>query len=266
MIYQHKINAFKDNFIWCLSNERNEALVVDPGCAESVESYLTQHGLTLVAILITHHHPDHTGGVLRLKNKYPALVYAFDKANFNFTDISLVDKQKINIMNINFEILHVPGHTLDHIAFFTETRTTDLKSATCDSPLLFCGDTLFSGGCGRLFEGSPLQMHLSLKKINSLPANTLVFCAHEYTIANLRFALTWMPNNKFLKDYLEACEKKMENKEATIPSTLEIENKINPFLRTNDPEILEELSIKYNQIDLDELSVFTALRKAKDTF
>ncbi len=178
------IPAFSDNYIWLLRQDTSDSVcVVDPGDASPVIEWLEREGLTLGTILITHHHPDHTGGVSELIQRYSPRVIGPHNPSITGIDEPVGDGDEIRVMGRLFDVLELPGHTLDHIAFFTAGIP----------PLLFSGDVLFSAGCGRLFEGSPEQMHQSLSRLDNLPEETLVFAAHEYTLANLRFA---KPSNR----------------------------------------------------------------------
>lgn len=265
MIHITGIPAFSDNYLWCLHDKKN-AIIVDPGCAKSVDTFLIEHNLNLVAILITHHHPDHIGGVKQLKEKYSPAIYGYAGANFDFLDYKLQQDDVFTLLGIEFKVLEVPGHTLDHIAFYTEIPLENDDEKTRFQPSLFCGDTLFSAGCGRLFEGTAEQMLHSLKTFKSLPNNTLIYCAHEYTLSNLAFAKTLMPKNESLKEYAEQCIAKRHRNEPTIPTLLSNELAINPFLRECDPEIYESLR-KQNLVKQNtDVEVFRAIRKAKDNF
>lgn len=272
MFQVQAIPAFSDNYIWCIHNQNKDALIVDPGCAQSVDKFLEVQKLNLKAILITHHHPDHIGGVDQLNDSHNPTIYGFRGANLAFLDHLLADKDQFDIMGIRFSVLEVPGHTLDHIAFYTETPLTSLlnngvgKEEHLLQPSLFCGDTLFSGGCGRLFEGTAEQMFNSLEKIESLPEETNIFCAHEYTLSNLKFAQSVMPENQKLASYLEDCKQKRKQDLPSVPSTLKIEQSINPFLRSRDPEIIASLRKLKLLKDESPLEVFRALRKIKDSF
>ena len=177
-----------------------------------------------------------------------------------------MEKQSFQCLGISFKTIEVPGHTLDHIAFYAEINTQNKDRQVTKQASLFCGDTLFSGGCGRLFEGTPKQMLTSLKALMKLPKSTVIYCAHEYTLANLKFAKTLMPDNEDLKNYYEECEIKRAQNIPTIPSTLATELKINPFLRFDDKEIYQNLLEKKLIENDSSLAIFTAVRKAKDHF
>lgn len=261
MIKLHPIPAFNDNYIWCFYSEgTREAVVVDPGCAKSVDNFLQSKNLNLIAILVTHHHADHTGGINTLKTNYDVKTIGFKGSRYENIDQKHSEGDRFSVLNTEFTLLEVPGHTLDHVAFYSET------SPEHDQPWLFCGDTLFSGGCGRLFEGSASQMHHSLSKLRSLPGNTLVCCAHEYTLANLKFASHLMPSNDDLQDYIAHCQNLRSESRPTLPSTIEQELRINPFLRESDPEIKQVLDATNNALTGDPVEIWTEIRKAKDQF
>lgn len=254
MIYP--IPAFSDNYIWCLS-ENGRAIVVDPGDDAPVQQYLQEHGLELAAILVTHHHYDHVGGVKGLLKAYPGVaVYGPENA---CPDIShrLADGDTLSVLGHHFSVLSVPGHTLDHIAYF------------CDDPdhcLVFCGDTLFAGGCGRLFEGTPAVMLKSLRKLMALPKRTAVYCTHEYTLANLQFAIEVEPDNTNLQQRLIETQDLRQRGTPTLPSTLEAELLSNPFLRTEEASVKRRV-IEHAQLKhWDDSSIFGQLRAWKDTF
>lgn len=270
-MYQIKaIPAFSDNYIWCVHDSDNNALVVDPGCAQSVERFLAEHDLNLVAILITHHHPDHIGGVKQLIRKHRPELFGFEGANFDFLDHKLRDGDQFALLGINFTTLEVPGHTLDHIAFYADIPLDAEKNNPAEqspeTPCLFCGDTLFSAGCGRLFEGTPEQMYASLEKLTKLPADTRVFCAHEYTLNNLKFARSLMPQNEALAHYIKQCQKIRDQGLPTIPARLETEMAINPFLRCQDQELIQNLNKITPLKNTSPVEIFRSLRKAKDSF
>ena len=255
------ISAFNDNYIWCLyETDTKEALLVDPGDANEALSFLEAENLTLSHILITHHHADHIGGVEKLKQHFDCQVVGFSQANYQGADIALSEGNTITLLSLTFEVIEVPGHTLDHIAFFAA------KQDSIDSPILFCGDTLFSAGCGRLFEGTPMQMLISLNKLKSLPEATLVYCAHEYTLANLKFVTALLPNDIDVSTYYAQCKEKRALGQSTIPSTIDNECRINPFLGSDQNKVANAAQLFTGTIKTDPLSVFTAIRKAKDSF
>jgi len=260
------IPAFSDNYIWCIYNDQSkQAIIVDPGSAQAVEDFLSENQLELEAILITHHHPDHVGGVNHLKKTYSSKVIGFKHAKLSFIDHAVTQGDEIKLLDSHFQVLEVPGHTLDHIAYFSPASTNESQNQHTQ-PWLFCGDTLFSGGCGRLFEGTPEQMHSSLAKFSALPKDTEIYCAHEYTLSNLDFAKSLMPNNSDLQDYAEHCAALREQLKPTIPSTLDIELKINPFLRMGDKSLIDKLKLENYSSETTPEEIFAAVRKAKDTF
>lgn len=261
MLKLHPIPAFNDNYIWCFyCSITSQAVVVDPGCANSVLDFMAQNKLTLEAILVTHHHADHTGGIDRLSKETGAQTYGFKQSRYSGIQNTYTDNEEFELLGSPFRVIEVPGHTLDHIAFFSEANPQHT------TPWLFCGDTLFSGGCGRLFEGSAKQMYRSLCTLKTLPNNTLVCCAHEYTMANLDFAMSLMPSNADLQLYKSECSYKRQQGLPTLPSTLDQELKINPFLRESDPEILRSLDLVDSQKSIPPDEIWAHIRKAKDTF
>ncbi len=248
-----RIPAFKDNYIWLLRKGAS-AVVVDPGDARPVLEVLEREGLTLESILVTHHHADHQGGVASLLAHFPAEV--FGPATESITGITrpLLGGETICLASLGIEFLvtTVPGHTLGHLAYY-------------GSGTLFCGDTLFGGGCGRLFEGTPLQMHDSLTRLAALPDQTAVYCAHEYTEANLRFALAVEPGNRQLRRRIDEVTMVRAKGGATVPSTIELEKATNPFLRCTEPEIVASAQTRVAQAH-DAAEVFSVLREWKNSF
>lgn len=222
------VPAFQDNYIWVWHNG-TRAIVVDPGESEGVQAYLTQHTLQLEAILVTHHHGDHTGGVARLQASTGAQVYAPATECPDLVAIRVSHGNQLTLLGKPCQVLHVPGHTAGHVAYamFCEP----------DDPVLFCGDTLFSAGCGRLFEGSPADMLASLDTLARLPGPTRVCCAHEYTLSNVRFALAVEPDNTALQEWQLTCQALRAQQQPTLPSTLAQECQINPFLRVRHPTV-----------------------------
>lgn len=241
------IPIFNDNYVWCIHNGAN-AVVVDPGDAKPVIEYLTKHKLQLNAILITHHHPDHIGGVATLVDKYNPLVYS----NIKSIATSIVGEGsviKLPYLDIELSVMEIPGHTLDHIAFY-------------GNGWLFSGDTLFSSGCGRVFEGTHEMMYLSLLNIRNLNENTVIFPTHEYTLGNLKFALAVEPNNQVLKKRYQDCLLLREKNKPTLPVVLVDEKQTNPFLRCD----VAELKSSVNMLEKSPAEVFKFIRQWKDTF
>ncbi|EGM69855.1 hydroxyacylglutathione hydrolase [Shewanella sp. HN-41] len=261
------INAFNDNYIWVLrQGTLAQVYVVDPGDAKVVIAHIESHRLELAGILLTHHHRDHTDGIAELveyvkqTTQSVLKVYGPHSEAINGINVPLdpVATMELSLpfLKHKMQILSVPGHTAGHIAYVIEDA-------------LFCGDTLFSAGCGRLFEGTPQQMLHSLTQLANLPANTKVYCAHEYTLANLKFALTVDPNNAALKTYAQQAADMRAQGKATIPSNIALEQAVNPFLRTDDLNILSSIKQHFSVQDpskLDKLTCFTLLRQWKDIF
>lgn len=250
------IPAFADNYLWLL-HDGQQALVVDPGDAAPVQRILQDNGLQLSAILVTHHHADHTGGVDTLRNETGAMVFGPASEHIPKPFSPLVEGDEISALGIGFHIIDVPGHTAGHIAYYT----ADMNG----KPLLFCGDTLFSGGCGRLFEGTPAQMLASLDKLAALPGNTVTCCTHEYTLSNLRFALAVDPDNQALAAYQAHCKQLREQHQPTLPTSIEQELLINPFLRTRQPALISSAR-HFDAAAHDDTSVFAAIRQWKNQF
>ena len=248
--------AFQDNYFWMLHDGR-QALVVDPGEAAPVLAALRQGGLTLASILVTHHHADHTGGVAELRATTGAQVYGPARERIPEPFAPLQGGDQVQALGVNFRVIDVPGHTAGHIAYFA----ADVNGA----PLLFCGDTLFSGGCGRLFEGTPAQMLASLDALAALPGDTRVCCAHEYTLGNLRFARAVEPGNQALADYEQHCQRLRAGGQPTLPSSIGTERAINPFLRSREPAVIQSVRSHAPQAT-DEVAVFAALRQWKNEF
>jgi len=251
------VPAFSDNYIWVL-HDGQRALAVDPGEASGVSHWLAQNGLTLDTILITHHHADHTGGVASLRESTGARVVgpAFEPMPEPLQRVAGGDR--VQVLGLDFEVLDVPGHTAGHIAFYAAEAN--------GAPLLFCGDTLFSGGCGRLFEGTPEQMLASLTALAALPDATRVCCTHEYTLANLRFARAVDPGNTALTDHAQACEQRRARNLPTLPSSIGLERQINPFLRSHEPALMQAALAHDPATTNDAVSVFATLRAWKNDF
>lgn len=248
------IPAFNDNYIWLL-DDGAAAWVVDPGDAAPVLARLTDRGLKLEGILVTHHHPDHVGGLGALVEATRCRVLGPDNPRVPLITEVFTEGDSVNILGKTFSVLAVPGHTLDHIAWYSQ-----------DAGALFCGDTLFAGGCGRIFEGDAPMMHASLSKLAALPGETQVFCAHEYTLANLDFARAAEPHNSELLARDTECRLRRQRGEPTVPSTLDEELATNPFLRPHSSDIVASLRASGRLQDSSEVGVFAALRAWKDHF
>ena len=250
--------AFTDNYFWLL-HDGSQALVVDPGQAAPVIDALARLGLQLQAIVVTHHHSDHTGGVAELREATGAAVYGPAREDIPSPYQPMGGGDVLQLLGLRWQVIDVPGHTSGHIAFFS--------TAALSQPVLFCGDTLFSGGCGRLFEGTPAQMQTSLDALAALPGNTLVCCAHEYTISNLRFAQAVEPNSQDLAQYLEHCQTLRSRGQPTLPSTLQTELAINPFMRTRAADVIAAAVQHDSQTRPQEpASVLATLRQWKNVF
>ncbi|MCY1515193.1 Hydroxyacylglutathione hydrolase GloB [compost metagenome] len=241
-------------------HDGHHAIVVDPGDAQPVFDALAHHKLQLAAILVTHHHPDHTGGVAALHAATGAKVWGPARERIPEPFTPLVQGDIAQALGLRFEVIDVPGHTAGHIAYF-------LPASAAQAPVLFCGDTLFSGGCGRLFEGTPAQMLASLDALAALPGDTRVCCAHEYTLANLKFARAVEPGNDELTHYNARCESLRAQGQPTLPSQLAIERRINPFLRSREATVFRAVRAHAElSADAAEAEVFAALRQWKNDF
>jgi len=257
MLEVSPVRAFSDNYIWLVHAPavRGEVVVVDPGDARPVEAALEQHGLRLRGVLVTHHHPDHVGGVRELAARHAAPVFGPARETMPCDVRSLDDGDVVSLAELGFEfqVMDVPGHTAGHIAYHGHGA-------------LFCGDTLFSAGCGRLFEGTPAQMLGSLDRIAALPDDTRIFCAHEYTLSNLLFAAAVEPGNADVLASLEATRALRDRDAITLPSRLGQERRINPFLRCREPAVRAAAEAHAGRSLSEPVDVFATVRAWKDGF
>ena len=256
----HPIPAFSDNYIWVFANEEGKACVVDPGDPAPVAEYLDHHNLTLSHILLTHHHPDHTGGVTALAKRFDLQVIGPANSPFSPIDQAVKENDRVTVLDFQFQVLEVPGHTLDHVAYYCENAPDGA------GPLVFCGDTLFAAGCGRIFEGNPVMMYQSLQKLACLPSATRVYCTHEYTMSNLQFANAAEPQNSALQERISAAREKRERNQPTLPSTINLELATNPFLRCSEQPLIQSASRQSGDPISDPIEVFATLRHWKDNF
>ena len=251
------VRAFVDNYIWLITAPRlpNQVVAVDPGEAAPVIAELERSGSSLAAILLTHHHADHIGGVAELLERFPVPIIGPDDGRIpqRTQTVGNGDRCELPELGLGFDILHVPGHTLSHIAFWGHGA-------------LFCGDTLFSAGCGRMFEGTPKQMNASLNRLRDLPPDTLMYCGHEYTEANLRFALTVDPYNRAALEYRDRARRLRASDLPTLPSRLSLEIRVNPFLRCDAPEERAAAETHAGRSLGEPQEVFAVLRAWKDRF
>lgn len=250
------VPAFNDNYLW-LIHDGVHAAVVDPGDADAILAALDANKLSLSAILLTHHHADHVGGVPGLLQRFPVPVFGPRHEAIAGITNPLAEGDRVHLpeLGLDLSVLDVPGHTSGHIAYVAS-----------EQGWLFCGDTLFAGGCGRLFEGTPAQMSASLAKLAALPDATQVFCAHEYTMSNLRFAQAVEPHNPALLERIAVEQAKRDQDRPTVPSTIGLEKSTNPFLRYREAEIVASLRGAERLHDGDPVAAFAALREWKNTF
>lgn len=266
--------AFQDNYIWVITRGK-KVVVVDPGDAHPVLEYLAQTQSELIAILITHHHGDHVGGVRDLLEKTASdsqglFVYGPEFENIDGCNVPLKGGEKIEFptLGIDFQVLAVPGHTRGHLAYYGKAEKGEENSDENgdENGALFCGDTLFGAGCGRLFEGTPAQMHDSLMDLAKLPGQTQCFCAHEYTQSNLRFALTVEPDNSEIQERVKVVAIARDAGQATVPFTLAGELATNPFLRLQNPAVQASAARYLGRKPANSIETFAVIRKWKDEF
>lgn len=256
MLQVTPVRAFADNYIWLIHSplDARQVVAVDPGDAAPVKRALADGGLKLSGILITHHHADHVGGVSELLHTHAVKSYgpATETVPGEPTRLREGDRATFESLGLSFAVLDVPGHTAGHIAYVGHGA-------------VFCGDTLFSAGCGRLFEGTAEQMAASLAKFAALPEDTQVYCAHEYTISNLKFGLAVEPDNQDCIAYLDECRGKRARNEATVPSSIRRERNVNPFLRCNRQTVKQAAEDRAGR-RLNPVEVFAVIRQWKDGF
>lgn len=259
MIQIDALTAFSDNYIWLLQDTaKRHCAVVDPGDAAPVLAWLQANpGWVLDDILVTHHHHDHVGGVEALKQATGARVCGPASERIPARDLALEDGQQVRVLGLDLQVMAVPGHTLDHIAYY---------AAQAPVPLLFPGDTLFAAGCGRLFEGTPAQMHHSLERLAALAGETLIYCAHEYTLSNLRFACAVEPQNPSVAQRFEDVTRLRADDRITLPSNMALERLTNPFLRIAETSVKQKVDEWSGQANEGDEAVFAALRLWKDGF
>jgi hydroxyacylglutathione hydrolase len=250
--------AFEDNYIWML-DDGAQALVVDPGEAQPVLDALAARALRLAGILVTHHHGDHVGGLREILAAHPAPVWGPAAEAMPVEVTRVAAGTPVDLLGLAWRVIDVPGHTAGHVAYVCE-------DARLGEPILFCGDTLFSGGCGRLFEGTAAQMSASLARLAALPAATRVCCAHEYTLSNLRFARAVEPGNAELAAYQAECEALRREQRPTLPARIGRERQINPFLRSGEPAVAAMAAQARGADAADPVAVFAALRQWKNEY
>jgi hydroxyacylglutathione hydrolase len=248
------VRAFADNYVWTIRDD-SRAAVVDPGDAAPVLDYLQREGLELVAILNTHHHADHVGGNAALLRRWSVPVFGPNDSRIADVSRRLRDGDRITLphFGVEFDVMEIPGHTRSHIAFY-------------GGGMLFCGDTLFAVGCGRLFEGTPEQMHRSLQRLAQVPDSTRVYCGHEYTLSNIRFAKAAEPGNAALLELEKRASAQRAKDLPTLPTDIGQEKATNPFLRVNEPQVVESASRYAGKPLSDPVSVLAAIRDWKNNF
>lgn len=248
------IPALKDNYIWMVKGAKNQVMVVDPGEALPVLEVLEKNALILSAILITHHHWDHCNGVEKLLENFDIPVYSPSKESVAGTTNPVSEASLVNLpqLNLQLQVLEIPGHTLGHVAYFSPG-------------ILFCGDTLFTAGCGKVFEGTPAQMYQSLMRLKALPETTQVYCGHEYTAENLKFAQKVEPQNEAIRKRIGEVIQRRAGNLPTVPAPLALEHLTNPFLRCHVPTVIAAADHYRGKQHRNEVEVFTTLREWKNS-
>tara|TARA_R110002167_G_scaffold52042_7_gene150583 strand:+ start:5024 stop:5839 length:816 start_codon:yes stop_codon:yes gene_type:complete len=271
MFQLYPLRAFQDNYIWMLQHPSHPglAVAVDPGQSAPVEEWLKRHHLKLAAILVTHHHPDHTGGIQQLADPETP-VYGPVNSPFKGITLPVSDNDRIELLGQSLRVKSVPGHTLDHIAYYTDgahaENSNQSPSLEPDSPQLFCGDTLFIAGCGRLFEGSAEQLQQAMFFFRGLNDQTQVCCAHEYSLSNLSFATAVEPDNVAIQIATERCQKLRSEGLATVPGQIGEEKQINPFMRYDQPSVIQSAERLSGKKLTNDALVLAAIRQWKDHF
>lgn len=251
------IPAFNDNYIWAIADPKGPRIaVVDPGDAAPVRHYLEQRGLSLAAILVTHHHADHTGGVNELAREFEVPVYGPAKSPFGGIDRPLADGESVELFGQTLEVREVPAHTLDHISYFNAGEPSQL----------FCGDTLFLAGCGRLFEGTAAQMQQAMDYFRTLPDDTEIYCTHEYSLSNLAFAAAVEPDNADIGASIERCRALRASDQPTLPSHIGTEKRINPFMRTAVASVRESAGRHAGKSLSDATETLAVIREWKNHY
>jgi hydroxyacylglutathione hydrolase len=255
------IPAFRDNYIWLIENEASDdVFLVDPGQAEPALRHLDEHELTLSGVLITHSHNDHIGGINEVIASHPAPVYGPQCERIPQISSPVSEGTHVELWpGIAFEVLEIPGHLDEHVAYFFSGDAANL-------PAVCAGDTLFSSGCGRMFDGPPVAYKHSLDRLKRLPSETLVYCAHEYTLANLKFAVSIEPDNMNIRQKEVEVQQRLSDSKCSLPTTIASELATNPFLRCDNDRVKREVSRQSQQSLSNELETFTALRSLKDRF
>lgn len=249
------IPAFNDNYIWTIADPAAPRVaVVDPGDAAPVRRYLEQHGLTLAAILVTHHHADHTGGVNELARAFGAPVYGPANSSFGGIDHPVADGDTVELFGQTLQVREVPAHTLDHISYFNAGTPSQL----------FCGDTLFLAGCGRLFEGTAAQMQQAMDYFRTLPDDTEIYCTHEYSLSNLAFAAAVEPENGDINAAIERCRRLRADNQPTLPSHIGTEKRINPFMRTGVDSVRQSASRRAGKALSEPTEILSVIREWKN--